>query len=68
MEERECTCSNQAELINLLRRSWITSGLMMAKGFAANGAKVYIGGRRKEIVDKVAAESVKDAGPGKIVA
>jgi len=41
---------------------------MMAKGFAANGAKVYIGGRRKEVVDKVAAESAKDAGPGKIIA
>lgn len=43
-------------------------GLMMAKGFAANGAKVYIGGRRKEVVDKVAAESTNDAGPGKIIA
>ncbi|KAF8603346.1 NAD(P)-binding protein [Ceratobasidium sp. AG-I] len=43
-------------------------GLMMAKGFAANGAKVYIGGRRKEVVEKVAAESASDAGPGKIVA
>ncbi|KAG8705685.1 hypothetical protein FRC09_002812 [Ceratobasidium sp. 395] len=28
----------------------------MAKGFADNGAKVYIGGRRKEIVDKIASE------------
>ncbi|KAG8736353.1 hypothetical protein FRC12_017668 [Ceratobasidium sp. 428] len=31
-------------------------GLMMAKGFADNGAKVYIGGRRKEVVDKIASE------------
>ncbi|CAE6476884.1 hypothetical protein ACGC1H_003295 [Rhizoctonia solani] len=30
-------------------------GLMMAKGLAANGAKVYIGGRRKEVVEKAAA-------------
>ncbi|KAF8752779.1 Enoyl-(Acyl carrier protein) reductase [Rhizoctonia solani] len=31
-------------------------GLMMAKGLAANGAKVYIGGRRKEVVEKASAE------------
>ncbi|CCO35101.1 short-chain dehydrogenase [Rhizoctonia solani AG-1 IB] len=31
-------------------------GLMMAKGLAANGAKVYIGGRRKEVVEKAAKE------------
>ncbi|CAE6436428.1 unnamed protein product [Rhizoctonia solani] len=30
-------------------------GLMMAKGLAANGAKVYIGGRRREVVEKAAA-------------
>jgi NAD(P)-dependent dehydrogenase (short-subunit alcohol dehydrogenase family) len=29
-------------------------GLMIAEGLAANGAKVYIGGRRKEVLDKVA--------------
>jgi NADP-dependent 3-hydroxy acid dehydrogenase YdfG len=29
---------------------------MMAKGLAANGAKVYIGGRRKEVVEKAAKE------------
>jgi len=29
-------------------------GLMISKGFAANGAKVYITGRRKEVLDKVA--------------
>jgi len=29
-------------------------GLMIAEGIAANGAKVYIGGRRKEVLDKVA--------------
>ncbi|QRW22759.1 Enoyl-(Acyl carrier protein) reductase [Rhizoctonia solani] len=31
-------------------------GLMMAKGLASNGAKVYIGGRRKDVVEKAAAE------------
>jgi NADP-dependent 3-hydroxy acid dehydrogenase YdfG len=31
-------------------------GLMIARGLAANGAKVYIGGRRKEVLDKVADE------------
>jgi len=29
-------------------------GLMIAEGLAANGAKVYIGGRRKEVLDSVA--------------
>jgi len=27
---------------------------MIAEGLAANGAKVFIGGRRKEVLDKVA--------------
>jgi NAD(P)-dependent dehydrogenase (short-subunit alcohol dehydrogenase family) len=31
-------------------------GLMIAEGLAANGAKVYIGGRRKEVLAKVADE------------
>jgi NADP-dependent 3-hydroxy acid dehydrogenase YdfG len=40
---------------------------MIAKGLATNGAKVYIGGRRKEVVDKVAAENSSDTA-GKIIA
>lgn len=36
-------------------------GLMAAKGLAANGAKVYIVGRRKELLEKVSKEN-KDIG------
>ncbi|KAG8979755.1 hypothetical protein FRB90_007978 [Tulasnella sp. 427] len=31
-------------------------GLMIARGFADNGAKTYIGSRRKEVVEKAAKE------------
>lgn len=31
-------------------------GLMIAEGLATNGAKVYIGGRRKDVLQKVADE------------
>ncbi|KAL1730214.1 hypothetical protein EV714DRAFT_211506 [Schizophyllum commune] len=36
-------------------------GLMIAHGFAANGAKVYIGGRRKHVLEK-SAQEFKGAG------
>lgn len=42
-------------------------GLMMARGLADNGAKVYIGGRRKDVVEKAAASYGKNA-KGSIVA
>lgn len=32
-------------------------GLMIAQGLAANGAKVYITGRRKNVLETVAAET-----------
>ncbi|CAG8542154.1 13121_t:CDS:2 [Funneliformis mosseae] len=41
-------------------------GLMIATGFIANGAKVYISSRSKETCDKVAKE-LSDKGPGKAV-
>jgi NAD(P)-dependent dehydrogenase (short-subunit alcohol dehydrogenase family) len=31
-------------------------GLMIARGLAANGAKVYVGGRRKDVLERVATE------------
>lgn len=38
-------------------------GLMIARGLAANGAKVYIGGRRKDVLETVATQwSVHGAG------
>ena len=41
-------------------------GLMIAEGLAANGAKVYIGGRRKDVLDKVADKWAKQ-GKGAII-
>ncbi|CAI2186904.1 10038_t:CDS:2 [Funneliformis geosporum] len=41
-------------------------GLMIATGFIANGAKVYISSRSKDTCDKVAKE-LSDKGPGKAV-
>ncbi|KAL7750752.1 hypothetical protein RI367_003709 [Sorochytrium milnesiophthora] len=41
-------------------------GLMIATGFVANGAKVYISARSKDVCDKVAAELTK-RGPGKCI-
>lgn len=44
----------------------IYSGLMMAHGFAENGATVYIGSRRKEVVEK-AAGGYESKSKGKII-
>ncbi|RHZ70354.1 hypothetical protein Glove_272g38 [Diversispora epigaea] len=41
-------------------------GLMIAKGFIANGAKVYISSRKAEVCDQVAKE-LSAKGPGKAV-
>ena len=41
-------------------------GLMITQGLVANGAKVYITGRRKEALDTVVEKY--NTGPGKIVA
>lgn len=42
---------------------------MCARALAANGAKVYISGRRKEVVDKAAADfNTGEAAGGKLVA
>ncbi|KAG0704277.1 hypothetical protein DFH29DRAFT_912697 [Suillus ampliporus] len=43
-------------LIALVTGGGTGIGLMIARGLAANGAKVYITGRRKEVLDKVVAE------------
>lgn len=40
-------------------------GLHVAKSFAASGARVYIASRRRELLDKIAAEHT---GPGEIIA
>ncbi|CAE6469973.1 unnamed protein product [Rhizoctonia solani] len=47
---------NVSGLIVLVSGGGTGIGLMMAKGLAINGAKVYIGGRRKDLVEKAAAE------------
>lgn len=44
---------------------FLVSGLMIARGFARNGAKVYISGRRLEAL-KQASEQQFD-GPGKLL-
>ena len=41
-------------------------GMMIAKGFVENGAKVYVASRKKEVCDQVAAELNK-IGPGTAV-
>ncbi|KAJ1656050.1 hypothetical protein IWQ61_004300 [Dispira simplex] len=41
-------------------------GLMIAQGFVANGAKVYISSRKAEVCDKVASE-LSQQGPGQCI-
>ena len=43
-------------------------GWMIAKGLATNGAKVYITGRRREVLDKAAQNFEKQADGGEIIA
>ena len=38
------------------------SGLMIAKGLAANGAKVYITGRRADVLEEAAKATISGAG------
>lgn len=58
--ERECKSS---QMYRFLRRCWqLGSGRMIAAALAANGAKVYIGSRRGEVVEDAAKESSKLAG------
>ncbi|KAF8752777.1 Enoyl-(Acyl carrier protein) reductase [Rhizoctonia solani] len=47
---------NVSGLVVLVTGGGTGIGLMMAKGLASNGAKVYIGGRRKDVVEKAAGE------------
>ncbi|KAI0916761.1 hypothetical protein AcW2_007068 [Taiwanofungus camphoratus] len=42
-------------------------GWMIAKGFAANGAKVYITGRRKEVLERAAASFAQESKVGEII-
>ncbi|CAE6406234.1 unnamed protein product [Rhizoctonia solani] len=48
---------NVEGLIALITGGGTGIGLMMAKGLAINGTKVYIGGRRKDVLDKAVAEN-----------
>ncbi|EKM51630.1 uncharacterized protein PHACADRAFT_261880 [Phanerochaete carnosa HHB-10118-sp] len=42
-------------------------GWMITQGLAANGAKVYIAGRRKDVLEKAAASFEKTEGSGEII-
>ncbi|CAE6486349.1 unnamed protein product [Rhizoctonia solani] len=48
---------NVEGLVALITGGGTGIGLMIAKGLAVNGAKVYIGGRRKDVLDKAASEN-----------
>jgi short-subunit dehydrogenase involved in D-alanine esterification of teichoic acids len=52
--------------VSLVTRGSTGVGLLIAKGLGAAGAKVYIAGRRKEVLDKIVGSW--DPQHGKVVA